>query len=194
MQNAEAAIEPAFYDHMDDTVRPTRTAADWGADEVFASVPRRRFRGDQHGAASGQRRGPAQHAPIAPARVDDDGESVARAAWLSEVEAELAQAELPTDVGLAGPAPLEARPQDLVDGVSFDEPAAREGAPVQHADRRTVTIAGRPGAAVTPRRPVMSDRRRPPRTVAERVGARPDRFASWSCGMGLLLIVVAALS
>jgi hypothetical protein len=187
MHDAQAAIEPAFYDHMDETARPARSAADWGADEVFASVPRRRFRGDQHGTAAGQRRGPAQHAP-ATVGAEDDVETAARAAWLAEVEAELARENLPTDVGLVDPEPVQELPQDLTDGVSFEEPAAKMKAPAE--GRRTVTITGRPD--VTARRPVV--RQRPPRTAAELVGGRPDRIAGWSFGMGLVLIVIAALS
>jgi hypothetical protein len=37
-------------------------------------------------------------------------------------------------------------------------------------------------------------RRRPPRRPAEHVGPRPDRIAAWAVAMGLLLVVLAALS
>jgi len=79
--------------------------------------------------------------------------------------------------------------------------------------RRTVTITGHPdrisrpvralhevpaprrtsGPAREPR--VMSiDRRRPPRSASERLGARPDRVALWALLMALFLIVVVATS
>ena len=39
-----------------------------------------------------------------------------------------------------------------------------------------------------------SERRRPPRTVHERLGPRPDRIAAWACALGLLLILIAILT
>ena len=189
MHNAEAAIEPAFYDHQDDSVQQDRVAADWGADEVFASVPRRRIRGDQHGAAA------ARRTAVAPRRVsgpvaDADGEAAERAAWLAEVEAELLAAEAPA-VAVSSPAEVP-QPEELTEGVAFEAPAAW-AEPSEPAGRRTVTITGNPGAVATTR-PLVTDRRRPPRSVDERIGGRPDRIAGWSFGMGLLLIVVAAFS
>ena len=178
MHNAEAAIEPAFYDHEDDIVQRDRVAADWGADEVFATVPRRRFRGDHVPASQQPRRG--AHLSAVPAPTGE--EAAARAAWLAEVEAELTA---------PAPAPLavDVAPQEelaLTDGVEFVEDDAPAG-------RRTVTITGRPDGL--PRQRGLSlDRRRPPRTVDERLGSRPDRVAGWAFGMGILLIVVAAFS
>ena len=55
--------------------------------------------------------------------------------------------------------------------------------------RRTVKIVGRPGEHYPP-----SVRRRPPRTVHERLGPRPDRIAAWACALGLLLILIAILT
>jgi hypothetical protein len=184
MHNAEAAIEPAFYDHQDDdVVQRDRVAADWGADEVFASVPRRRLRGDQHATAAA-RRSPARR--VSGPALEDDGDAAERAAWLAGVEAELAAEAMPATE--ASPAPAEAmRPEELTDGIEFDAPAAWTEEP---AGRRTVTITGHPGRALAP----AIDRRRPPRTVDERIGGRPDRVAGWAFGMGLLLIVVAAVS
>src|SRR5688500_6939155 len=110
MHNAEAAIEPAFYDHEDEVVQRDRAAADWGSDEVFASVPRRRFRGDHPaGAVSAHRRSAVQR-PGAPAPESDD--AAKRAAWLAEVEAELAAAPEPP----ADPAPALS-PEALTEGV-----------------------------------------------------------------------------
>lgn len=51
--------------------------------------------------------------------------------------------------------------------------------------RRTVTITGRPGLAAS------AERRRPSRTVEERIAHRPDRVAGWAFGMGMLLILIA---
>jgi hypothetical protein len=84
------------------------------------------------------------------------------------------------------------RAEELTAGVEFDAPAAWTEEPA--AGRRTVTITGRPGLAAAPARPPVTERRRPARTVDERIGGRPDRVAGWAFGMGLLLIVVAAVS
>jgi hypothetical protein len=56
--------------------------------------------------------------------------------------------------------------------------------------RRTVKIGGRPGEI--PRN--VNRPRRPPRTVGERLGARPDRVAAWAFALGLVLILVAILT
>jgi hypothetical protein len=53
------------------------------------------------------------------------------------------------------------------------------------AGRRTITIRGQVA------RPVS---RRPPRTVRERTGTRPDRIAMWAVLLGILLVLVAATS
>jgi hypothetical protein len=52
-----------------------------------------------------------------------------------------------------------------------------------------VRIGGRPGVHYN-----ASERRRPPRTVSERLGPRPDRIAAWACALGFLLILIAILS
>ena len=79
----------------------------------------------------------------------------------------------------------------------------------QAPPRRTVTITGRPERAVPrrlrlveespaadprPRRLVEVQRRRPPRSAAERLGPRPDRIAMWAVFMALFLILVVLLS
>lgn len=81
--------------------------------------------------------------------------------------------------------------------------------------RRTVTITGHPDRTSRPMRTlyevpaprrtsgpardreprVMSiERRRPPRSAQERLGARPDRVALWALLMALFLILVTATS
>ena len=37
-------------------------------------------------------------------------------------------------------------------------------------------------------------RRRPPRSAHERIGARPDRLAAYAVALGLLLILIAILT
>jgi hypothetical protein len=64
---------------------------------------------------------------------------------------------------------------------------AEAHAAVAEAGRRTVTVTGRP-QPLPARKP---ERRRPPRTVEERIGHRPDRVAAWAVGLGMLLILIA---
>ena len=72
------------------------------------------------------------------------------------------------------------------------DPHAGERPERTAAGRRTVTITGRPGALAEPVRPVYTtERRRPAPTVADRLGARPDRVAGWAFGLGLTLILIA---
>jgi hypothetical protein len=52
--------------------------------------------------------------------------------------------------------------------------------------RRTVKIGGRPADFYSP-----ASRRRPSRTMHERLGPRPDRIAAWAFALGLLLILIA---
>jgi hypothetical protein len=188
MHNAEAAIEPAFYDHEDENVHAReRVAADWGADEVFATVPRRRFRGERRPAAS------PYAVPAHPRRAATH-EHRAEHAYTEVVAAHAVPFEpAPEATGPTDPADAPIESAALTDGVDFEPPTAWAEPPVP-GGRRTVTITGRPEGAPPAPRPVVTDRRRPPRTVSDRVGPRPDRVAGWAFGMGILLIVVAAFS
>ena len=93
-------------------------------------------------------------------------------------------------------------------GLSVVEPAHRgdeSGAMIdpEPAGRRTKVITGHPGGAPRPRplptvraepRPlptVRAERRRPARTPAEWIGARPERIVAWAFVLGLILILVA---
>jgi hypothetical protein len=62
------------------------------------------------------------------------------------------------------------------------------------AGRRTVKIQGRGADLHRPAWGAPATRRRPPRTLHERAGFRPDRIAMWAVFLGLALVVVAALS
>ncbi|MGI8779810.1 MAG: hypothetical protein ACR2L8_06510, partial [Solirubrobacteraceae bacterium] len=59
------------------------------------------------------------------------------------------------------------------------------------AGRRTKVITGRPDGSQRPLRSTSVDRRRPSRTPAEWVGARPERIVAWAFALGLLLILIA---
>ena len=81
-------------------------------------------------------------------------------------------------------------------GIALVEPSHRfdesgsliEPAP---AGRPTKVITGRPGESPRPLPVVRTERRRPPRTPAEWVGARPERIVAWAFALGLLLILIA---
>src|SRR6185436_13696701 len=75
----------------------------------------------------------------------------------------------------------------------LDAPVAPEGGRTDEIvrggveGRRTVKIGGRPAEwHGTPARS-----RRPPRTMHERLGPRPDRVAMWAFALGILLILIA---
>jgi hypothetical protein len=57
--------------------------------------------------------------------------------------------------------------------------------------RRTKVITGRPEGAPRPLSLVPAQRRRPARTPADWIGARPERIVAWAFVLGLLLILVA---
>jgi hypothetical protein len=57
--------------------------------------------------------------------------------------------------------------------------------------RRTTVITGRPEGAPRPLSLVPAERRRPARTPAEWIGARPERIVAWAFVLGLLLILIA---
>ena len=68
--------------------------------------------------------------------------------------------------------------------------------------RRTVSITGRP-ADSTPLRLVEDppqqltigrSRRRPPLSVADRIGTRPDRIAGWAVLLGFVLVLATIIT
>ena len=73
----------------------------------------------------------------------------------------------------------------IVDG-SVSEPIEERIVRGGVEGRRTVKIGGRPGDFHS-----TPTRRRPPRTVHERLGPRPDRIAAWAFALGVLLILIA---
>jgi hypothetical protein len=157
------------FDHEQDG-RPRRQVADWGGDEVFARTPRRRFKQIVGGAESAHP-APRPHVaePVRPRlHVVPSAEETAVELPAVDPPELIAELDLPVEDGFA--AEVEER--------------APNG-------RRTVLITGRPGAHPAPRPEVDTSRRRPPRTVEERLGARPDRIAAWACGLGLTLILAA---
>ena len=127
--------EALLYDHAQDLqLEIERPLPDWGGDEVFATVPRRR-----------------RFAPPEPTPRDPVPRAV-----VERFERD--------------PAPQP---------VQRDEPPAYE---VGANGRRTVVITGRP---------FDQPRRRPVRTVDERIAHRPDRIAAWAVGLGFGLVIAA---
>ena len=154
----------AVFDHESEGGRPRRRrpAPDWGGDDLFDHVPRRRFvRTDEPGA-----RRPGADAPA------------------RRRGAEAGPVTAPRPAAVERPAPvlelIEARRAEYT-----PEPPT--------AQRRTVTITGRPGPAFAPR-VSGGGRPRAPRTVEERIVARPDLLAGWAVALAILLILLALFS
>jgi hypothetical protein len=111
-----------------------------------------------------------------------------------------------------GPPRSRRRPvEDWGGDKAFEPPAEPEPEPVQHTEefvsvdapapavvsdgRRTIRINGRPGE-VSEIAPFTSAarRRRPPRTVEERLAGDPTRIIAWAFVLGLILILIAILT
>jgi hypothetical protein len=210
----------AVYDHTEDEPRQgrrRRQAADWGVgEELFDHMPSRRFarRGDDHqiprgGADDGRRTIVIEHGEPGPP-VEETADDEAFASREEALRARRAHDALwGGDEPFADAPAGEPAPDDPQAGAGqpadVDEPpvrrasaAAPSGWGSEQTDevarggvegRRTVKIGGRPGEFYAP-----SERRRPPRTVHERLGPRPDRIAAWACALGLLLILIAILT
>jgi hypothetical protein len=206
----------AVYDHNEDEPRPgrrRRQAVDWGVgEEIFDHMPSRRFarRGAEHEVPRGrvedgrrtiviERDEPVPAAAAAePRQADEAFASREEALRARRAHDALWGGEEPfADPPAADPLADEpTEPPDAVDALGVGAPPSPSAAPRTAgiagggvAGRRTVRIGGRPGVHYN-----ASERRRPPRTVSERLGPRPDRIAAWACALGFLLILIAILS
>jgi hypothetical protein len=194
----------AVYDHSEEEPRPAgrrrRQIADWGVgEELFDGMPGRRFerRGDDHriprgGADDGRRTIVIADADTPPAEpleaVDEEFASRDEALKArQEHDAVWAGDEPFADEAREDEEPPLAEVRDLAEAF-VPASAAHPDAIVRGGveGRRTVKIGGRPADFHS-----APARRRPPRTVHERVGARPDRIAAWAFALGLLLILIA---
>jgi hypothetical protein len=161
----------ALYDHENAEAPRRRQADDWGIDESFPRVRGRRFARAQEGPARSRRR------PVEDWGVDQAFEPAA-------------QPEPETDRGAAAEAAAaptsELEPTEVVDA-----PAPK----VESDGRRTIRINGRPGelSEIAPFTSAAR-RRRPPRTVEERLAGDPTRIIAWAFLLGILLIVIALLT
>jgi hypothetical protein len=218
MPEPEARVR-AVYDHNDDEPRPAgrrrRQVADWGVgEELFDGMPGRRFerRGAEHaiprgGSDDGRRTIVITEDDV---RIEEEspGEEFASrdaalearrqhdAVWAGD-EPFAPDAPADTDdLDAAGPT-AEARerydelvadpsPHDLSDSSPYGDVVPDGIVRGGVEGRRTVKIGGRPAEFHS-----APSRRRPSRTVHERLGPRPDRIAAWAFALGLLLILIA---
>ena len=169
--------------------RRRRPVADWGGDELFTRMPRRR----------------SGHAAGRPRRFTRPEDDVAPPAPLDEwapAESDVAEPE-PQFADFERQAEHEPPTEEREPrrSVAAERVAERTGRPAPASrpsaggvpGRRTVVIGatGRPEAP-HPDAPFVSvSRRRPPRTVAERLGGQPDRIVGWAFALGLILILIA---
>jgi hypothetical protein len=206
----------AVYDHTDDEPRPAgrrrRQIADWGVgEELFDGMPGRRF--DRRGADHAIPRGGADDGRRTIVITEDDvivEDPEPHEEFASREDALDARRRHDEvwagDEPFADPGdePFAAEPTDAPASESFaaaaeafeaggrfaEEPPARpEPDDIVRGGvegRRTVKIGGRPGEFYGP-----ASRRRPSRTMHERLGPRPDRIAAWAFALGLLLILIA---
>jgi hypothetical protein len=199
--------------------RRRRQVADWGVgEELFDGMPGRRFdrRGADHtiprgGADDGRRTIVITEDDV---RIEDEAPSEEFARREDALEARRRH-----DAVWAGDEPfaepvdeLFAEPADPPSAEAGDAPASESFAAAAEAfeaggrfaeeppalsepdgivrggveGRRTVKIGGRPADFYSP-----ASRRRPSRTMHERLGPRPDRIAAWAFALGLLLILIA---
>jgi hypothetical protein len=171
------------------SARRRRPVADWGGDELFTRMPRRRA------AHSGSRTRRF-------ARPEDDVAPAVPLDELAPVEPEAAEAEPPLEdferQAEHEPPTEEREPRR---SAAAERVAERGGHPAPASrpsaggvpGRRTVVIGrtGRPESP-HPEAPFASvSRRRPPRTVAERIGGQPERIVGWAFALGLILILIA---
>jgi len=155
------------------TGRPgTERRGDTGVARADDSVASRAgvARGADDGVARRADDGAARRAGDGMARRADDG--MARRA-----DARVARRDGVTPDAITPDAVAPGGWTDSVDGRWSDAPGGR----------RTVVISGRPDGVARPR----PERYRPPRTVAERLGPRPERIVAWAFALGLLLIIIA---
>lgn len=169
--------------------RRRRPVADWGGDELFTRMPRRR---SVHAGPRTQRF----------ARLEEDVAPAARVDEWRPAEPDMPDPEPPI-ADFERQAELEPPTEDreprrsvvaehVTERMGDAAPASRPragGVP----GRRTVMI-GRTGRSAAPRAqaPFASvSRHRPPRTVAERIGGQPERIVAWAFALGLILILIA---
>jgi hypothetical protein len=172
--------DAGLFDQFEDEHR----IADWGGDELFTRMPRRR---------------PVDDAPAPRFRpslvVNEPDVKPAAPAPGGPPQRRLALVEPPEDrPARSGEQAMRERAERL--GLSVVERSHRfdESGDLiepEPATRPTKVITGRPGERPAPLPTVRTERRRPPRTPAEWIGPRPERIVGWAFALGLLLILIA---
>ena len=200
MPENQAREKRALYDHESAETPRRRPADDWGIDEDFPRVRGRRFARTPSGVVRNAARTPSGVAGNA-ARTPS---GVAGNAARTHEGPPRSRRHRVEDWGAdqAFEPPVDHDPEDLVQAaesararteefVSVDAPELE----VTTEGRRTVRINGRPGerSEIAPFTSTAR-RRRPPRTVEERLAGNPTRIIAWAFALGILLILIAILT
>jgi hypothetical protein len=171
-----------LYDHESPEAPRRRPADDWGIDESFPRVRGRRFARAQEGPARSRRR-----------PVEDWGadQAFGGSPRTEPERAEFAAAAPDQAAGLEAAAHAAGAPTvEFAAAEVVDAPAPE----VVTDGRRTIRINGRPGELSEIAPFTSTARRRPPRTVEERLAGDPTRIIAWAFVLGILLILIAILT
>jgi hypothetical protein len=162
--------------------RRRRAVADWGGDELFTRMPRRR---PDHAGPHARRFVREEDELAAAPPLDEWDEADPTPAVEPPLDELERQAEHEPPI-----AEREPRRSEAAERVAERAPSA--GVP----GRRTVVIgrSGRPEFPSAEAPFVSVSRRRPPQTVAERIGGSPERIVAWAFALGMLLILIAILT
>jgi hypothetical protein len=195
----------ALYDQFEGE----HQVADWGGDDLFTRMPRPRAVDDappprfrpSHAVAAERPLAlvdPPEDRRRAPLDEEWSGPRDRRRAMSAE-EGMRERAER-LDLSVVAESPAEHATVTQWDGtvgaITVQEgprpweswPGADDADP---SGRRTKVITGRPDGLPRALRSTSVERRRPARTPAEWVGARPERIVAWAFALGLLLILIA---
>ena len=208
----------AVYDHDTEEPRPSgrrrRQVADWGVgEEMFDHLPGRRFERRQHQDVPRGDAGDGRRTIVIETGDEDLGRELPPSAgeeFTSRDEALRARER--HDELWARRGAVRRRERAAEEPVAEDRWAAADawaaeaGEPLEEPEaveveaprtdsvvrggvegRRTVKIGGRPAEF----HDSVARSRRPPRTVHERLGPRPERIAAWAFALGMLLILIA---
>jgi hypothetical protein len=207
--------DAGLFDQFEDEHR----IADWGGDELFTRMPRRRPVDDAPAPrfrpslvvsdpTPAQREPPRPRRPLALVEPAGERAEAARERRFART-GDQAMRERAERLGLSVIEPthrfdesgalIEPEPTYRFDETGalieprpthrFDETGAL--IEPEPAGRPTKVITGRPGESPRPLPVVRAERRRPPRTPAEWIGPRPERIVGWAFALGLLLILIA---
>jgi hypothetical protein len=170
MAENQTRDQRALYDHESPEAPRRRAADDWGIDEDFPRVRGRRFARTHEGPPRSRRR-----------PVED---------WGADQAFEPQVANDPEDL-VAAAESARAQTEEFAATEVVEAPAPE----VVTEGRRTIRINGRPGE-VSEIAPFTSTarRRRPPRTVEERLAGDPTRIIAWAFALGILLILIAIIT